>query len=327
MAERDLRDAVVVITGASSGIGRATAQTFAEQGATVVAAARREDPLEDLVESCQATGATALAVPTDVSDQDEVNQLARRAVEAFGRIDIWVNNAGVAAYGKFEDIPPDVFRQVIDTNFFGVVNGCRSALPYMRQHGNGVIINVSSVVGAMGGPYNSAYAASKFAIRGFSDCLRQDLRETPIEVSTILPAAIDTPFFEHAANYAGRVVKPIDPVYEAQKVADAIVACAIDPQREVFVGSAGKLASISRRIMPGLHERIFARQVEMNHFEDTPAPATPGNVFEPVPHGTGVSGNWKTTTNSTGKKLGAAGLVAGGAAAAGWYTLRRDRNA
>jgi NAD(P)-dependent dehydrogenase (short-subunit alcohol dehydrogenase family) len=164
-----LSDSVVVVTGASSGIGRATALAFAREGAALVVAARRREPLDSLVEECRALGASALAAPTDMTDERAVRDLARRPLETFGRLDVWVNNAAVGALGDFEAIPPDVFRRTVDVGFFGYVHGARAAIAHFRTHGEGVIINVASMVGKMAMPYCTPYVAAKFAVVGFSE--------------------------------------------------------------------------------------------------------------------------------------------------------------
>jgi NADP-dependent 3-hydroxy acid dehydrogenase YdfG len=169
---RKLDGAVVVVTGASSGIGRATGLAFAERSARVVLAARRVDALEELAGQCQAASGQALAVPTDMTNEAMVAELVRRAVERFGRIDIWVNNAGVYLLGSLEATPPEAFRRVLETNFFGYVNGARAMLPRFREQGHGVLINNASVYAHVGAPWLTAYVSSKFAVRGFSD-LRQ----------------------------------------------------------------------------------------------------------------------------------------------------------
>lgn len=294
---RKLRDSVVVITGASSGIGRAAALEFARRGAAVVVAARREEPLRELAGECERLGAQTLAVPTDVTNEYAVQELARRTVESYGRLDVWVNNAAVTLFARFEESPPEAFRRVIETNLFGNIYGARAALPYFREQGNGVLINVSSIVGKVGQPYTSAYATTKSGIVGLSASLRQEIRDigrdADIHVCTVLPASIDTPLFQHGANYTGRAVKPMSPVYEAEQVARAIVSLAEHPKREVVVGNAGRMLLLVHRLAPGLAERILARQVEKDHFQDAPAPPSPGNLFEPMPQWTGVSGGWK----------------------------------
>src|SRR5215217_6044941 len=203
---RNLENAVVVITGASSGIGRATALAFAQRGAHVVVAARREAPLDVLVGECQRLGARALAVPTDVANPEAVEQLARRAEWEYGRIDVWINNAGVYLAGRFEDVPPEDFQRLIDVNFWGVVHGTRAALPRLRRT-HGALINTASVAGTSAYPYFSAYVASKWAVRGFTATVREENLGTGIEVCAVLPASIDTPLFRHAGNYTGWAMK------------------------------------------------------------------------------------------------------------------------
>jgi NAD(P)-dependent dehydrogenase (short-subunit alcohol dehydrogenase family) len=291
---RALQQAVVVVTGASSGIGRATAEAFAHRGATVVLAARRETALHEVARRCEEAGGRALVVRTDVTQEEAVKDLARRAIEQFGRIDVWVNNAAVSLFARFEEAPPQVYRRVIDTNLFGYIHGARAVLPYFREQGGGVLINNSSVFGKMGAPYLSAYIVSKFAIRGLSECLREELLDAPnIHVCTILPASIDTPIFQQAANYTGRAVKPLRPIYSAARVARAIVACAKHPQREVVVGQAGRMMGLMHALSKPLYERVSARQVETDHFQDLHAPQSDGNLFEPMPQYTGVSGGWR----------------------------------
>lgn len=289
----DLRGSTVVVTGASSGIGRATALLLAERGANVVVAARRANPLEEVAAECVAHGVGALAVPTDVADPVAVEALANAAVERFGRIDGWVNAAGVSLIGPFEALPPDAFRRTVDVDFFGVVHGSRAALRELRRSGGGAIVNVASVAGRVGAPYYTAYSAAKHAVVGFSQSLRMELRsDRSIAVCTVLPAAIDTPFFEHSGNYRGRPYKPVRPFYTADDVARTIASVLEHPRGEVFVGGVARPATWVRSLVPPLFEAAYAAIVERDHFLDQPAPPTPGNVFEPVPYGTTVDGGW-----------------------------------
>ncbi|PWC31102.1 SDR family oxidoreductase [Azospirillum sp. TSO35-2] len=288
-------DKVVVITGASSGIGRATALEFARQGAAVVLAARRMAALHEVAEECVEAGGRAMVVPTDVTDQRAMQALADRAIDAFGGIDIWINNAGVLALGRFEDTPDDVFEQVVRTDFFGTVHGCRAVLPHFLDRGEGIIINNASMVATIGQRYATAYAAAKFAVRGFTESLRQELVDEPgIHVSMVLPAAIDTPLWQHAANYTGRAVKPMNPVHPPEEVAAAILALVHSPQREVFVGAEGRLAAVGNAMAPSLVERAIAHTIERDMFTNRSAPATSGGVLATMPEHQGTSGGWRT---------------------------------
>ena len=325
MSKRSLQNAVVVVTGASSGIGRAAALAFANRGARVVVAARREEPLDSLIAECERiNGQSALAVVADVADDVQVQRLADRAVQRFGGIDVWVNNAGVYAAAAFEDMPPDVFRRLMEVNFFGVVNGARVALPHLKRR-HGVLINTASVDSAATFPYFSAYVASKWAVRGFSSSLRQELRDEDVDVCTILPASIDTPLFQHAANYMGRKMKALNPTYDAEQVAQAMVRCAErGGPREVIVGWAGKVMALQYTLMPGLAERAYKKLAEIDHFEpDTPARATDGNVLRPMPEGVSISGGWKDANGHglPGAALAAAAAV--GVPLVGWLLVRR----
>ena len=295
---RDLSESVVVITGASSGIGRATAVAFAREGASVVVCARREAPLARVVEHCRARGSEALAVPADVREESAMRVLARRALDRFGHIDVWVNNAGVGVLGSFEDVPPEIFRGVVDTNFFGCVHGARAALPHFSAQGHGVLINIASMLGKMAMPYYTAYAAAKFAVVGFSETLREELIGTGVEVVTVMPAAIDTPFFEHSANYTGRAVKPPRPIYDPEHVARSIVAAAYHPRREVFVGGAARAMNALHALAPTLYEQTARALTDFDHFQDRAAAPTPGAVLDPVPTGTGVRGGWRAPRES-----------------------------
>ncbi|HEX2105972.1 MAG TPA: SDR family oxidoreductase [Solirubrobacteraceae bacterium] len=311
---RDFSQSVVVVTGASSGIGRATALAFADAGARVVLAARRGQALRDVADDCRGRGAEAVAVPTDVRDAATVGRLADEAESRFGGIDVWVNNAGVTLLGRFEDAPADLWREVLETNFFGTVNGARAAVPALRRRGGGVIVNVGSVNSRVGAPYASAYVASKFAVRGFAECLRDELRGEGIDVCTVMPGSIDTPLFQHAANFAGRAIKPLRPVLRPERVAAAIVRCAKRPRREVVVGMSGRQLIAFHDLALPLIERVMTRNVEREHFLQQPAGASAGNLREPVAEWTGVTGGWKqgdARPTGAGPALSAAPEAAG----------------
>jgi short-subunit dehydrogenase len=307
-----VKDKVVVITGASAGIGRSTALEFAERGASVVLVARRAEALDDLARECEDAGGRALAAPADVTDEEALRDVVRRSVERFGRIDVWVNNAAVSAFGRFEEVPSDVYRRVIETNLFGYVNGARAALAQFHEQGRGVLINVSSVVGVGAIPYTNAYSASKAAIRGFSDSLRQELLGENIDVCTILPASIDTPLFQQAANVFGRGAKPLNPANHPRVVARSIVGCAQRPRREVASGIGSGFSTFWARVTPRIYERVSARVVKRDHFLDEPSEPTEGNLFRPIAAPAQETGNWG---GADPRRFLRRGRVLGGAAA------------
>jgi NAD(P)-dependent dehydrogenase (short-subunit alcohol dehydrogenase family) len=294
MAMDHIEDAVIVITGASSGIGRATALHLARQGARLALASRQDEALEELARQCEALGGKAIAVPTDVTDEQAVLSLARQTVDHFGPLGAWINNAAVSVFGTIEQIPMDSVRRVIETNLIGYIHGVRAALPYLRAAGGGVIINVSSVIAKAAQPYTIPYSVSKCGISGLSEALRMELQESPeaIHVCTILPPSVDTPVFQHAGNFSGSAVRPMDPIYPASRIAHAIADCLLSPRREVTIGPVGPMMSLIHNVAPARGDRFFARKVREEHLIDEPAPASRGNVFEPDPSHNTVSGGW-----------------------------------
>jgi len=302
----ELANSVVVITGGSSGIGRAAARAFSREGAQVVLAARGEERLRAVAEECG-----GLAVPTDVRDPDAVEALAERAVERFGRLDVWVNSAGVMAYGRFEDVPADVFRAVIETNFLGQVHGARAALPRFRAQRTGVLIGMASVWGRITAPEVSSYVASKYAVRAFSECLRHELRDEPgIAVSTMLPQAVNTPIFEAAGNYTGRPTRPIPPLVRPSDVAEGIVACARSPKAEVTYRRAGRALELIHSLLPSLYSRVLPAVFEAGNYSSGSAQRGPGNVLAPGDVDGPVDGGWQQ------RRRELAGALADGTAAA-----------
>jgi short-subunit dehydrogenase len=297
---KKLRDSVVVITGASSGIGRVTALEFAKRGARLALAARREEALDEVAQICERLGGRAIAVPTDVTDEAAVQELARRAYQEYGKIDVWVNNAAVTLFGRFEDTPSEAYRRVIDTNLLGTVNGARAALPYFRENGSGTLINIASMLSAAPYPYLNPYVTAKFAVRGFSAALREELAGANISVCTILPATMDTPLYQQGANYMGRTPKASPPVYDPEEVAEAIVSCAEKPRREVYVGGTARIASLLNTVASGMYERSASKAGLRSQFSNDSSGPSEGNLYEPLPQFATARGGWQETQVSGG---------------------------
>lgn len=222
-----VRGKVVVLTGASSGIGRVAAQMFARKGATVALAARDGIALEHVAELCRKLGAEAVAIPTDVREEAQVVALRDAVVARFGRIDVWVNDAAVYMMGPLERTPSEQVRALLDTNVMGVVHGAKAAIEQFRLQGDrGTLINVGSVAGKSPYAQAAAYCASKHAVHALTSALRQELVGTRIDACVVAPATVDTPLFDHASNYSGRTIKAMPPIYRPERVAAAIVRCA-----------------------------------------------------------------------------------------------------
>ncbi|WP_225752787.1 SDR family oxidoreductase [Actinotalea sp. Marseille-Q4924] len=305
-----IRGRVVVVTGASSGIGRATALAFAQhKAAAVVLAARREDALEDLARDVEKAGARALVVPVDVADEEEVRGLADRAVEEFGRIDVWVNDAAVSVYGAVEELPLEDVRRVLDVDVMGYLHGIRAALPLMRDRGEGVIVNIASVLSVVPQPYGAPYSMAKAAVLALAGSVRSELRlegQTGIHVVSVLPTTVDTPFFHQAGNHTGRRLLAMPPVNAPQRVAEAVVEAVRKPRREVPVGSGAAGLVRTARKHPDKAERLIARQVDTQHLSRRHGAApTSGNLHRPSPvrSDAAVEGGWHGRSRTGARRV------------------------
>ncbi|XVU21448.1 SDR family NAD(P)-dependent oxidoreductase [Actinoplanes sp. CA-054009] len=266
---------VVVLTGASSGIGRAAALAFARRGDRVVLAARGSPDLE-----LTATATGGLAVPADISDAASVDALASAAVRAYGRIDVWVDTAAVMAYGKFEDLPPSVFDKVVTTDLLGAANVARAALRVFRAQGEGTLVLCSSLLAHVTVPYMSAYVTAKWGLRGLVRTLRQETRDAPgITVCTVAPGSVDTPIYRRAANYAGRAGSPPPPVASPAKVAGAILRQVDKPRPEVSVGLANRVIEFGFVAMPAVYDALVTTMMRTFGLSRRRIAPHDGNVF------------------------------------------------
>lgn len=254
---KPLGQQVVVITGASSGIGLVTAREAARRGARVVLAARDADDLAAAAERIRADGGRAEYVVADVADFDALAAVAERAEAAFGGIDTWVNNAGVTIYGRVADVPLADARRLFETNYWGVVHGSLVAVPYLARRGGGALVNLGSVLSDTAMPLQGHYSASKHAVKGFTDALRIELEhdDVPVSVTLVKPASVDTPYAAHAGNQMGVAPRPQPPVYAPAVVARAILAAAETPHRDITVGGAAKLATAVEAVAPRIVDR------------------------------------------------------------------------
>ena len=293
MADRKREGLTAVIIGASSGLGKGVAQQLAEEGANVVIGARRTHLIEELAKEI---GPSAVAVTTDISKEADVKRIHDAALEKFGKIDVWINMAGVGLIGSYTELPVEDMKRLLDINVFGTMVGSQYALKQFKTQKSGILINVGSVAAKVPFPYYTTYSASKFAVSGLSYGLQREMEVEgyeDIHVCTVHPWATDTPWFDHSGNYSGHraQMKPMD---EPKSVIEATIGLIDTPQESVEVGVKTKGSAISESLLPGLTEKFNANHVK-NVIEEAPASSnTPGSLHEPMEDGTEISAGWKT---------------------------------
>lgn len=291
---RPLGEQVVVISGAGSGIGLATARMFASKGARLAVGGRNATALKTLEDEVRGLGGQIITLPTDVAERDQVERLASAAVEKYGRIDTWVNNAGVSLYSEFEKVTEQEIHRMFDVNFMGQVYGMWAAIPRMRQQGGGTIVNIASVVGKRALPLQNFYSASKFAVVGLSEAVRVELatQKMNIHISVICPPSVNTPFYDNAGTKEGFCPKPLPIVVSPESIAKAIVSCARRPRREVWVSIAGKIFVALSVLCPWLID-LFVRALgfQSQLTKEPKSASAPSDLFGPTSDGR-VQADW-----------------------------------
>jgi NAD(P)-dependent dehydrogenase (short-subunit alcohol dehydrogenase family) len=283
---KPVEEQVMVLMGASSGIGREAALRFARKGAKVVVSARGEEGLDSLVEEIRSEGGSATAVPADTSEFEQVRAVAGRAVEEYGRLDTWVHLAAIGLFATFEQTTPEEFRRVIDVNLMGQVYGAMTALPHLKRERRGALIHISSVEAKRSFPFHSAYGASKHGIDGFLESLRVELKHEgwPISVTQVMPGTINTPFFDKGRSKLGVKAVGIPPIYEPGTVADLILYAAENPARDLVSGGAAQALIVNQRFSPRLLDAVLATRAGFDP-QKTDEPRSeddPDNLYAPI---------------------------------------------
>ncbi len=286
---------VVLITGASSGIGRASAIRFAGQGARLVLLSRSPEALAEVQAECVRAGAGDILIAVaDVGRHEQVESALARALETFGAVDVCVHAAAVAAYGRLEDIPVEVFDRVIDTNIKGTVHVSRVVLEHFRDREMGTLILVGSVLGRISAPFMSPYGVSKWAIRGLARTLKLEAHDLPhVHVCEVWPGGVNTPVYQQSANYAGRVGRPPPPVVTPERVAAAIDRVVRRPRARTGVGWANPLMIFGFGALPGVYDALVVPMMKRLGISREPVDPHPGNVFAPQPDLEGTHGPWR----------------------------------
>ncbi|WP_235318371.1 SDR family oxidoreductase [Planococcus sp. CAU13] len=298
---KKLQDQVIVLTGASSGIGLSTARMAAAKGAKMVLAARNEEALKELTEELRNQGHQAIWVKADVGNEEDVNRIAETALREFGRFDTWINNAGVSIFGKAMDVTIADFKRDFDTNFWGVVYGSRAAVNHFKERGEpGALINIGTVYGDRGVVLQSTYSASKFAVHGFTENLRMELEKekAPVSVTLVRPGRIDTPYNEHARSYLDKQPAHIGMMYAPEAVADAILFAAEHPKRDMFVGFQAKFGAFVGNVAPRFMDKFMELTMFRTQQSERPSRSVTDNaLYEPGygMHERGTNKGWVRT--------------------------------
>ncbi|MCC3215122.1 SDR family oxidoreductase [Chryseobacterium sp. X308] len=300
----------VVITGASSGVGKATAEAFAEQGADLVLAARGEEALIETAELCRKLGATVIAVPTDTSVAEDVQNLVREALEFSGKIDYWVNNAGVLAFGKFEEIPVDISDQIVKTNLLGYMHSAHAVLPVFKKQKKGVLLNNISIGGWMPAPYGTAYTASKFGVRGMVETLQGEVSDFPdIHICALYPGFQKSSGIEHAANYSGIKLSTPPPSFDPRKLAASIVKTAKNPTEASYPDWSAVVFKNLYEMFPGIIRYVSSAGMRMIMKKANKAENTGGNVRQSSSGNMGIDGKTLLSVSKKPLILAGAGII------------------
>ncbi|MCF6744016.1 SDR family NAD(P)-dependent oxidoreductase [Blastococcus sp. KM273128] len=286
----------VLITGASSGIGRATALRLAGRGARLVLVARGRSALEETAEELRAAGAAAVTVcPADVLDEQGIAAVVDAAVREHGRLDVVVHSAQVMAYGRIEDVPKEVYERVVDTSLHGTATLARHVLPVFRRQRAGHLVIVNSLLGTVTTPVLGSYAVAKWGQLALARVLQQETRDEPgISVSVVHPGGVNTPIYYQGASYAGSTGRPPPPVYSAARVARRVLATVDRPRRAVQAGAFNHVVTAGFRLLPGLYDRLVEPLLRTFALAGDDAPPTEGNVFRSRPEGNAVEGRWRS---------------------------------
>lgn len=286
---------VVLVTGASSGIGRAVALALADRGDTVVLTARSRDALEEVAGQCEERGGQAFVAPADVGSREAVESAFELAAAEVGRIDAVVNAAAVLAYGRFEDVPAEVFDRVHRTNVIGAANVARAALDHFDEHGGGSLVLLGSVVGKISVPMMSTYVSSKWAVHGLARTLQLEARRSPgVDVTLVAPGGVDTPIYRLAGSYTGHAHRPPPPVDSPEKVADTVLEALDKPRREISVGLANGIMVAGFRLLPAVFDLLVGPLAALATTSRAERPPSAGNVLEPEPGERSVRDGWWT---------------------------------